>query len=136
MNWHESSALRVDVRKLVIRPNGWSVSASVRNNTPAGLLIERPHHPGEAEFGVLALDSADVEAVERVGRGAFATRYEPPLPRVLRPHERWSGTFSGTGRLSKARFLRIEFGRFTRYRATTGAPRRFSYVTDHVLRLR
>jgi len=108
----------------------------VRNDTPAGLLIERPHHPGEAEFGVLALDSADVEAVERVGLGAFATRYEPPLPRVLRPHERWSGTFSGPGRLSKARFVRIELGRFARYRATTGVPRRFTYVTDHVLRLR
>jgi hypothetical protein len=124
------------VKRLVIRPNGWSVSAAVRNDTPAALVIERPHHPGEAEFGVLALDSADIEAVERVGRGAFATRYEPTLPRVLRPHERWSGTFSGPGRLSKARFVRIEFGRFTGYRAAASVPRRFSYVTDHVLRLR
>jgi hypothetical protein len=136
LDWHERSALRVDVRRLVIRPNGWSVSAAVRNDTPVGLLIERPHHPGEAEFGVLALDSADVEAVEHAGRGAFANRYEPPLPRVLRPHERWSGTFSGSGRLSEARFVRVELGRFTGYREAGRVPRRFRYVTDHVLRLR
>jgi hypothetical protein len=54
---------------------------------------------------------------------------------VLRPHEQWSGTFSGPGRLSKARFVRIELGRFARYRATRGVPWRFTYVTDHVLRL-
>ena len=85
---------------------------------------------------MLALDSADIEAIERVGRGAFATRYEPPLPRVLRVHERWSGTFSGPGRLSNARFVRIEVGRFSGYRAAGSVPRRFRYVTDHVLRLR
>jgi len=109
----------------------------VRNDTPVGLLIERPHHPGEAEFGLLPLDCSDVEAVERAGSGVFATRFEPPLPRVLRPHSSWSGTFSGPGRLSEARFVRVEFGRFTRYGSARGElPRRFRYVTDHVLRLR
>ena len=47
-----------------------------------------------------------------------------------------SGTFSGPGRLSKARFVRIELGRFSGYRAAGSVPRRFRYVTDHVLRLR
>jgi hypothetical protein len=125
------------VRRLVIRPNGWSVTASVRNDTRVGLLIERPHHPGGAEFGVLSLDNADTDAVERAGSGVFATRFEPPLPRVLRPHATWSGTFSGPGRLSRAGYLRVELGRFTRYGPSRGAvPRRFRYVTDHVVRLR
>ena len=137
LDWHEGSGLRVDVRKLVVRPNGWSVSASVRNDSSVGLLIQRPHHPGEAEFGVLPLDSADIEAVERAGSGVFATRFEPPLPRVLHPHATWSGTFSGPGRLSKAHYVRVEVGRFTRYGSARGAvPLRLRYVTDHVLRLR
>lgn len=125
------------MRKLVIRPNGWSVSASVRNDSSVGLLIQRPHHPGEAEFGVLPLDSADIEAVERAGSGVFATRFEPPLPRVLRAHATWSGTFSRPGRLSRARYVRVELGRFARYGSARGpVPRRFRYITDHVLRLR
>jgi hypothetical protein len=127
----------VDVRKVVIRPNGWGVSAAVTNDAGVALLIERPHHPGEAEFGLLLLDSRDVEAVDRAGRGVFATRFEPPLPRVLRPREKWSGTFSGPGRLSEARYVRVELGRFTNYGARHGGvPRRFRYITDHVLRLR
>jgi hypothetical protein len=113
------------VRKLTIRRNGWSVAAAVRNNTRASFLIERPHHPGETE------------AVERAGPGVFATRFEPPLPRVLRPRSEWSGTFSGPGRLSSGRYVRVELGRFTNYGIQRrGIPRRFRYISDHVLRLR
>jgi hypothetical protein len=137
LGWHERSHLVVDVRKLVIRPNGWSVSAAVTNEASVALLIERPHHPGEAEFGLLPLDSRDLEAVDHAGRGVFARRFEPPLPRVLRAHEMWSGTFSGSGRLSNARYVRVELGRFTNYGGNRGdVPRRFRYITDHVLRLR
>ncbi len=125
------------MRKLVIRRNGWSVSAAVRNDTRASFLIERPHHPGETEFGLLVLDSGDIEAVERAGPGVFASRFEPPLPRVLRPHDEWSGTFSGAGRLSNGRYVRVELGRFTNYGIQgRGIPRRFRYISDHVLRLR
>jgi hypothetical protein len=137
LDWHERSGIDVDVRKLSIRPNGWSVSAAVRNNTPVSFLIERPHHPGQTEFGLLVLDSGGVEAVERAGPGVFASRFEPPLPRVLRTHGGWNGTFSGQGRLSNARYVRVEFGRFTNYGTQRrGVPRRFRYISDHVLHLR
>ena len=137
LGWHERSGIAVDVRKLVVRPNGWSVSAAVRNDTGATFLIERPHHPGQTEFGLLVLDSGDVEAVERAGPGVFATHFDPPLPRVLRPRGEWSGTFSGPGRLTNARYARIELGRFTNYGTERrGVPRRFRYISDHVLRLR
>jgi len=137
LDWHERSGIAVAVRKLVVRPNGWSVSAVVRNNTGATFLIERPHHPGQTEFGLLVLDSADIEAVERAGPGVFASHFDPPLPRVLRPRGEWSGTFSGPGRLTNARYARIELGRFTNYGAQRrGVPRRFRYISDHVLRLR
>jgi hypothetical protein len=125
------------VRRVVIRTNGWSVSARLRNGSRVSFLIERPHHPGHTEFGILALDSADRRAVEAAGLGVFADRFEPTLARSLGPDEEWSGTFSGPGRVSNAHYIRIELGRFTNVGARHGGlPRRFRYVTDHVARLR
>jgi hypothetical protein len=137
LDWHEGGGLEVDVRRIVTRTNGWSVSARVRNGSRVSLLIERPHHPGHTEFGVLALGSPDADAVEAAGPGVFASRFEPALPRTLGPDDEWSGTFSGPGRLSNAHYVRIELGRFTNLGARRGGlPRRFRYVTDHVARLR
>jgi hypothetical protein len=136
LNWHEGSGLRILIRRLVIRANTWSVSATLTNGTRSTFVIGRPHHPGQTEFGVLALDSSDVNAIDAAGPGVNATRFAPALPRPLGPNDTWSGTFSGRGRLSGARYVRIELGRFFTYGATLpGAPRRLRYITDHVLRL-
>jgi hypothetical protein len=118
------------VRRLSIRPNGWSVSAAVRNNTRTSFLIERPHHPGQTEFGLLVLDSGDVEAVERAGPGVFATRFEPPLPRVLRARGEWSGTFSGQGRAFR-RALRSRRARALHELRHTAARRSASVPVHH-----
>jgi hypothetical protein len=137
LDWHERSKIQVDVRRLVVRANGWSVSAAVRNNARVSFVIERPHHPGETEFGLLALGSSDARAVGTAGRGVFATRLEPAVPRVLHPGDEWSGTFSGQDHLSNVRFVRVQFGRFTNFGPVQGGlPKRFTYVTNHVLRLR
>jgi hypothetical protein len=136
LGWHEGSGIRVVIRSLVIRPDSWSVSATLENDTRSTFVIGRPHHPNETEFGLLALDSDDPATIESAGPGVFATSFEPPLPRALRPHDGWSGTFSGRGRLSEARYLRIELGRFFAYgESLPHAPRRFRLVTDHVVRL-
>jgi hypothetical protein len=136
LNWREGSGLRVEIRTLVIRPGTWSVAATLRNGTRSTFVIGRPHHANETEFGVLALDSDDPAAIESAGPGVYASRFQPPLPRALRPGDEWTGTFSGRGRLSDARFVRIELGRFFTYGARLpGTPRRFQYVTDHVARL-
>ena len=85
LDWHERGGIELDVSRLVIRTNGWSVSARVRNNSRVSFLIERPHHPGQTEFGVLALNSSDPRAVEAAGPGVFANRFQPELPRTLAP---------------------------------------------------
>jgi hypothetical protein len=141
LNWHEApgpsgATLVVEVRRLVVRPNGWSVTASVKNDTRVAMTIGRPHHPGETEFGVLLLASSKARAVETAGPGVFASHFAPRLPSVLRPGEAWSGTFSGRGRLSTARYVRVELGRLTTVGpAQPGVPWRFRYITDHVVRV-
>jgi hypothetical protein len=143
LDWHEApgragARLIVDISRLVVRADGWSVDARVQNGTRVAYTIGRPHHPGQSEFGVLLLSSPSVQVddIAAAGPGVLASRYSPPLPRVLHPGEAWSGTFSGRGRLSDARYLRVQLGRFTTVGPRrSGLPWRFGYVTDHVLKL-
>lgn len=143
LDWHEApgrvgARMIVDVHRLFVRRNGWSVDARVQNGTTVVYTIGRPHHPGQSEFGVLLLSSPSVEAddLAAAGPGVLASRFSPPLPRVLHPGEVWKGRFSGRGRLAGARYLRVQLGRFTTVgRREPGLPWRFGYVTDHVLKL-
>jgi hypothetical protein len=141
LNWHEAAGpagarLVVDLRRVVVGSNGWSVTAAVENDTHVTLAIGRPHHPGETEFGLLPLSSSDVRAVDAAGPGVFASSFAPPVPRFLSPGQRWRGTFAGRGRLTNVPYLRVELGRFnTVGPAQPGVPWRFRYITDHVLRL-
>jgi hypothetical protein len=141
LDWHEltgdpGARMIVDVRRLVVRPNGWSVDAAVTNDTHVTMSISRPHHPGDTEFGVLVLGSRTPSYVDAAGPGVFATHVVPRAPIILRPRETWSGTFSGPGRLSSGRYVRVELGRFTTVgTAQRGVPERFRYITDHVVRV-
>jgi hypothetical protein len=141
LSWHEvtgapGARIVVAVQRLTVRPNGWAVSASVRNETHATLTIGRPHHAGGTEFGVLALPSDDPNDVRGAGPGLFATTLDPAAPRALAPNDEWSGTFTGPGRLASGRWIRVELGRFTTVGpAQKGVPWRFSYITDHAVRL-
>jgi hypothetical protein len=141
LDWHEltghpGARMIVDVRRLVVRPNGWSVTASVTNDTRVTMSISRPHHQGKTEFGVLVLGSRKLTNINVAGPGVFAAHVVPRTPLVLRPREIWSGTFSGPGRLSSGRYVRVELGRFTTVGpAQRGVPERFRYITDHVVRV-
>jgi hypothetical protein len=141
LNWHEApgpkhATIVVDVRRLVVRANGWSLVASVKNDTRVAMTLGRPHHPGGTEFGLLPVASTRPSEVETAGAGVFASDFAPRLPRALRPGETWSGTFSGRGRLSKVRYVRIELGTFTTIGpARRDVPWRFRYITDHVARV-
>jgi hypothetical protein len=123
LDWHEAAA-------------DAPAHARVKNGTRVAYTIVRPHHPGQSEFGVLLLSSpsARTDDIAAAGPGVLASRYSSPLPRVLHPGEAWSGTFSGRGRLTGARYLRVLLGRFTT-RRRPGLPWRFGHVTDDVLKL-
>ena len=141
LGWHEETGAPgarfvVEVQRLIVRPNGWSVTAAVTNKTHVTFMVGRPHHPGETEFGVVVLPNADLGALDAAGPGVYATSLQPPVPHSLAPGDGWRGTFTGRGRLENGRYVRIELGRFTTVGpAQEGVPWRFSYITDHVTRL-
>jgi hypothetical protein len=123
LDWHEldgvgGAGFLLEVRSLRITRQGWSVDAAVTNRTPVTFRITRPHVRGGTKFGLFVLASDDPReweehvAAQRVTPSLIATRFDPPIPRLLRPRARWSGTFSGPGRPSTGSFVRIAFGRF------------------------
>ena len=110
--------------------------ASITNDTSTTLFIGRPHTDDPGTFGLLATES--VRHSGRVPSGLLATRYVPPLPRVLRPGEGWSGRFSGLGAVPAGTSLRIVFGSFWAYggvRIDGRGHRLFRFITDHAFTL-
>jgi hypothetical protein len=141
LDWVEDSpesglAFRVD--RLVVRPDGWEVTASVANRSSAGYAIRRPHRPGESMFGLVILQTGNDELRELTADFRKAPpflepdRIEPPLPRVLSPGLSWRGTMSGSRALRKGAAVRVLFGRFER---TRGDPGYLLWVTRHAVRL-
>jgi len=141
LDWHESrgppgNRLIVDVRRFVVRSNGWAVFATVKNDSRATLVISRRHRRHGTECGILLLGSGTRRAAYNAGPGLFASRFMPSLPVRLQPGASWSGTFSGAGRLPAGDYVRIELGSF----GASGAIRppfsmQFEYITDHAFRL-
>jgi hypothetical protein len=109
------------VRTIRIAPSGWSVTASVVNRTKEPLRIVYAHEPaGYNDFGI------------RVGEApAQALHSSPPVPILLRPGERWSGTLSGPEGLARGTLVRVQFGQFGTLHGD-----RFTWVTDHAYRVR
>lgn len=131
LDWHEVDGVgdvgfALDVRVLRIERGGWAVEAAVANHTDVTFRITRPHVRGRTKFGLFVLPSASSQewakrvAARRLTPELLATRFEPPIPALLRPGARWSGTFSGPGRPPSGSFVRVAFGRFV----TTEAPPR------------
>jgi hypothetical protein len=140
LSWHEAAGvpgnrLVVDVQRLVIERDGWTVAASIENDTHGILTIGRRHRRDGTEFGLLALPSRWPNAVEKAGPGIFATRFAPSAPRRLAPGERWAGTFSGPGPIPARGYVRIELGFFGTSRPERPLSREFRYITNHAFHL-
>ena len=138
--WHETpgvpgNRLVVDVQRLVIRRDGWTVAASSENNTHGILTIGRRHRLDGTEIGLLVLPSRSPHTVEKAGPGIFATSFAPAAPRRLAPGERWKGTFSGPGPIPVGGYVRIELGFFGTSRPKPPLSREFRYITNHALHL-
>jgi hypothetical protein len=101
------------------------VSGSVVNRTKQPLRVVYMHEPpGRNGFGIV-VGRPDIAPV------ATATRFDPPVPILLRPGEGWSGTFSGPDRLARGVLVHVQFGQFGTVHAD-----RFTWVTDHAYRVR
>jgi hypothetical protein len=147
LDWHEFDGVRdvgfaLAVRELRIDRGGWAVDASVANRAGVTFRIARPHVRGGTKFGLFVLRSdraAEWEqrvAARRLTPELLAAGFEPPIPRLLRPGGRWSGTFSGPGRPPSGSFVRIAFGRFvTTQPLPRGIPSEFLLVTRRAARI-
>jgi hypothetical protein len=141
LNWHEAAGkpgerMIVRIASVAVRERGWSVRASLENDTAATLFIGRPHTTERATFGLVP--AASTRKRGSVPTGLLATRYSPPLPRILDPGERWTGTFSGGGVVRRGTRVRIAFGTFWAYGGVRVTGRRrmlFRVFTDHVVTL-
>jgi hypothetical protein len=143
LDWRERDVgIDVEVRRLMLRRNGWSAELAFTNGTGQTLVIDRAHVPGGTRFGLLVLATGEWDEVRRLTTGGrlpppaeTATRFDPPLPRVVRPGRRWRGTMSGNRPLARGRFVRILLGRFNSQRPVRGGVRRFLLITEHSVRL-
>jgi hypothetical protein len=125
LGWHEPACagVRVDVRRLTVRTDRWSIEARVANEGEP-LTIGKPHTQRGTYFAVVRGDRRTADALHA---GLTADRFVPPLPRRLERGEAWSGTYSGAGRLPADVPLRLVFGRFT----TVGKATGFLCVSTH-----
>ena len=125
--WHGAGGAKVmwfRVSTIAGARGVWGVRASFRNTSAA------PIHVSD-QFGLAAFPtrtSTDTHHARLLKAGGF--RPAAP-PRVLRPGQRWRGTFTGVGKIPRGSYVRVVFGAFT------GAtiPRHAGiWITDHVQR--
>jgi hypothetical protein len=123
LDWHENCATRahplmIDTRRLTVREQRWRLDLSFRNETGQTLDVIRPHATGETLFGLEPFRTTSFREVIARARTAeakpltYADRFSPAAPRLLSPGERWSGSFSGRGRLPARVPIRVVLGRF------------------------
>ncbi len=117
---------RLEVWSLCITRARWAVEAAVTNTTGVSYAIDRAFRRlGETRVSARRLTSE-----------LIATRFEPPLPQILYPRARWSGTFSTQGCLRSGSSVRVAFGRFrTTETPPPGLPTHLMAVTRRAARL-
>jgi hypothetical protein len=145
LGWHENCGTRADripieTRRLTVGERRWRVELSFRNETGVTLSVLRPHAVGETLFGLEPFGTTSLDEVRRrvdVKPRTFADRFTPSTPRLLEPGDRWSGAFSGRGRLPAETPVRVVLGRFViTGKVPRGLARGFLCVSERYVRLR
>lgn len=132
---------RLEIRRLVITGQGWRVEARVTNSTATIWTIGRPHVPEGTKFGLFVaatvreLQATRLEASGRTTPPLIANSFAPPVPRLLRPGDSWSGSFAGTGEIPAGSFVCVAFGRFSTDTPPPGFPDRLMAITSAPIRL-
>lgn len=148
LGWHENCGTRarplpVETRQLVVGRRRWRVELSFRNESGLTLGVLRPHAVDETLFGLAPYRTTSFREVLRRAETAtakpptYADRFRPAAPRLLSPGERWSGSFSGPGRVPRHVPVRVVLGRFViTGEVPRGYVRNFLCVSRRFVRLR
>ena len=142
LDGYRGHGFRLQIRGLRLTSDRWLVTASVTNATPVSWVVRRPHVRGGTKFGLFVLSTSDPKRwraefeAARTTPSLLAEQFQPPLPASFAPGERWSGAFSGRGRIPQGSFVRFAFGRFTTSgKPPTGLPAGLMAVTRHPVRV-
>jgi hypothetical protein len=148
LGWHENCGTRarpltISTRRLTVGERRWRVELAFRNETAITLGVVRPHTVDETLFGLAPYKTTSLREVLKRAETAeakpltYADRFSPAAPRLLAPGERWSGSFSGRGRLPRGVPVRVVLGRFViTGRVPRGFFRGFLCVSNRYVRLR
>jgi hypothetical protein len=148
LDWHENCGTRarpltISTRRLSVGERRWRVELAFRNETGITLGVLRPHAVDETLFGLAPYRTTSLREVLKRAETAeakpltYADRFEPATPRLLAAGERWSGSFSGPGRLPRGVPVRVVLGRFViTGRVPRGFFRGFLCVSKRYVRLR
>jgi hypothetical protein len=143
LGWRETygtagEQLVFSVKSLSVVEDGWNVRLGVENETSVTYEIGDPRATLSRSFGLMLFASGDVEELEsRNTAGTLpavrpAATYDPNLPLVLRPGDRWEGTMSASGSLVASSWVRVVFGALVAVsKPPKGVDERVVWITDH-----
>jgi peptide/nickel transport system permease protein len=114
LGWNEQAGhLRVQVGSVAVGRRTWVVRAAVENRSPQALNVDRGRNTSSFDAGPSLLVSyRPPGALFAELRVVPATDVEPALPSSLAPGERWSGTFSGLGKIPHGTLVHVGIGAF------------------------
>ncbi|MBA3843231.1 MAG: ABC transporter permease [Actinobacteria bacterium] len=129
------------VSKLEVSATGWRVYASITNASNEPLLIFQPNvsfgivYPHEGMSLVVSPTAADRAAGIRRYTVLAARSFDPAIPRMLLPHQTWSGSFGSSDAVPKHKAIYVGYGAFFPG-SPGGAPISGSYLTARTIVIR
>jgi peptide/nickel transport system permease protein len=116
--------LEYKVSRIELGPHGWRVHATLINESPFVVTVNSTSPPGTPVSYPLQPFSLIVQTNNGSGTRYLkplpAREFVPEVPKVLRPHARWTGTFAGPDPVPPRTLFYVGFGQFS-YASQFGA---------------
>jgi hypothetical protein len=149
LGWRETHGkpgeqLVFSVESLEVFRNGWRAKVSLENASTSSYEIDvDPIAARDRAFGLMLFATGDLDELEeRNADGTLpairpATRFTPPLPRVLEPRSSWERMIGAHGSLVAESWVRVVFGDLVLIAPNDDAGvERLTWITDSAYRLR
>jgi hypothetical protein len=134
-NWVETAprAMVFRVKRLEIGPHGWSARVAFENISKQTIELPTGGQASPVDFGLGVFVNALSPRLEDAGNYiVYAKKFVPPLPKELKPGERWEGEFSSPQPPRAQRYVRPVFGvYFWKKPIPAGMSPYFLWVTSH-----